>query len=116
MAASARSGLSCIKPTADAGPSRSMGVLDAIWHLLNLFAPAVGLGLIAASATKLLWRRELASVSWGRLVLWACAASTGALLAGLVLTGRDGRMLTYAAMVLGCAAALWWAGFVRRGR
>lgn len=116
MAARARRGLSCIKPAADAGPSRSMGVLDAIWHLLNLFAPAVGLGLIAASAAKLLWRRELASASWRRLVAWACGASAVALLAGLVLTGRDGRMGTYAAMVLGCAAALWWAGFVRRGR
>jgi hypothetical protein len=32
-------------------------------------------------------------------------------LAGLVISGRDGRMVTYAAMTLACALALWWAGF-----
>jgi hypothetical protein len=35
-------------------------------------------------------------------------------LIGLVVFERDGRMATYAGMVLACAAALWWAGF--RGR
>lgn len=88
-----------------------MGPLDALWHLLNLLLPAVGLGLIAASLAKLLWRTALAKVSWRRLAGWACAAAGLALLAGLVLTGRDGRMSTYAAMVLSSAGALWWAGF-----
>jgi hypothetical protein len=35
-------------------------------------------------------------------------------LAGLVLLGQDGRMATYAALVLGCAASLGWVGFFRR--
>lgn len=91
-----------------------MTPLDAFWHLLNLFAPAFGLGLIAAGLTKLLWRRALAGVPWITLALWASAAAALALLAGLVLSGRDGRMLTYAAMVCACAAALWWVGL--RGR
>ncbi|MBI5259675.1 MAG: hypothetical protein HY855_24445 [Burkholderiales bacterium] len=93
-----------------------MGFFDAVWHLLNLIAPAVGLGVIAATGAKLLWRRELAPVRWRRLVLWASAAGLSALLAGLVITGRDGRMATYAAMVVASAAALWWAGFASRGR
>jgi hypothetical protein len=88
-----------------------MGPIDALWHLLNLLWPAAGLGLIAASLAKLLWRRALARVAWRRLAGWASAAAGLALLAGLVLTGRDGRMATYAAMVLGSAAALWWVGF-----
>lgn len=92
-----------------------MGVLDAIWHLLNLVAPGIGLGLIAAGGAKLLWRRELAAVPWRRLAGWACIMSTAVLLGGLAVTGRDGRMGTYGAMVLGCAAALWWTGFRRRG-
>ena len=34
-----------------------------------------------------------------------------------VLTfGRDGRMFSYALMVLAAALALWWAGFVRPRR
>ena len=92
-----------------------MGPLDALIHLFNLIAPGLGLGLISAALAKLLWRRELSAVAWRRLAGWGAGASTVALLAGLVITGRDGRMVTYGAMVLACAAALWWSGFRRRG-
>jgi len=88
-----------------------MGPLDLLWHVLNLLAPALGLGAIAAALTKLLWRRELAAVRWSRLAAWGCVASLLALLGGLVINGRDGRMSTYLAMVLANALALWWAGF-----
>ncbi len=91
-----------------------MGPLDALWHLLNFLAPAFGLGVLAASAAKLLWRRELGPVPWRRLALWGSAASTLALIGGLVVSGRDGRMATYAAMVTACALALWRAGFGAR--
>ena len=94
-----------------------MGPLDLLWHVLNFFAPAVGMGLIAPSLAKLLWRRELAGVGWLRLsgaVVGACAA---VLVAGLVLFGHDGKMATYSAMVLACALTLGWVGFrpLRRG-
>ena len=88
-----------------------MDVLDGLWHLLNFWAPAVGVGALAAALSKLLWRHELAGVRWRRLALAGSLAAAVVLLAGLVLTGRDGRMLTYAAMVAACALALWWAGF-----
>ena len=88
-----------------------MGPTDLLWHLLNLLAPGVSLGLVAGAAAKLVWRRELAAVAYRRLAAWGAGASTAALLAGLVITGRDGRMATYAAMVAACAGALWWAGF-----
>ena len=88
-----------------------MGPLDALGHLANFFLPAVLLGLLAAAGAKLLWRRELAAVRWRRLAAGACLACAVVTLAGLVLTGRDGRMATYAAMVLACALTLWWLGF-----
>jgi hypothetical protein len=88
-----------------------MGPLDAAWHLLNFFAPALGVGLIATGLAKLLWRGELRQRSWRRLSLATAGASALVLVAGLVVFGRDGRMLTYAAMVLAAALALWWAGF-----
>ncbi len=93
-----------------------MGPLDAIVHLLGLFVPALITGLIAAGLAKLLWRRELARVPWLRLALWSCVAGSAALLGGLIFFGRDGRMLSYLAMVGASALALWWAGFgpVRR--
>lgn len=91
-----------------------MGPLDAAWHLLNLFAPAVGVGLVSASLAKLIWRRDLALVPWLRLATWAVITGALALIAGLVLFGQDGRMATYAGLVIASALALWWTGFVRR--
>jgi len=91
-----------------------MGVLDGLWHLLNFFAPAVGVGVVAAWLAKLLWWRELKSVSPWRMAAWAVAASSLALVAGLLWTGHDGKMSTYGAMVVVCALALWWAGWGKR--
>lgn len=91
-----------------------MGFTDVMWHVLNLLAPAAALGAIAAALCKLLWRRELGAVRWTRLAAWGSGAAAVALLGGLALGGRDGRMSTYTAMVLGCAAAMWWVGFRRR--
>ena len=91
-----------------------MGPLDALWHLLNFFAPAVGVALATALLAKLAWRRELAAVSWRQLALWAFGAGATALVGGLFVFGRDGKMATYAILVLATALALWWAGFLRR--
>ncbi|MDO8418950.1 MAG: hypothetical protein Q7S90_02845 [Rubrivivax sp.] len=88
-----------------------MGPLDALWHLTNLFVPALALGALAAALAKLLWRRDLAGVRWLRLAGPACAACALVTLAGLVLFGRDGKMATYGAMVAACAVTLWWWGF-----
>ena len=92
-----------------------MNPVDAFWHFANFFAPAVVTGFIAAGATKLLWRRELAGVGWGRLGGWASAAMAAVLTLGLVIFGHDGKMVTYAAMVVACALALWRVGFRNRG-
>ena len=88
-----------------------MGFLDALWHLLNLFAPALGLAAMATGMTKLLWWRRLRAVAWARLLGWSATAASAALLGGLVVLGADGRVVTYAAMVLATALALAWAGF-----
>jgi hypothetical protein len=88
-----------------------MGPLDALMHLGNLFLPGVALGALAAALAKLLWRRELAPVSFQRLAVPAALAAAAVTLAGLVVFGRDGKMATYAGMVLACALTLWWRGF-----
>jgi hypothetical protein len=93
-----------------------MGPLDAIWHLGNLFVPALMLGTISSALAKLLWRKDLRGVSFKRLAMPACAACAVVTLAGLVAFGRDGKMATYAAMVAACAITLWWRGFVRPAR
>ncbi len=48
---------------------------------------------------------------WRRLATVAAAAAAAVVLLGLVVFGRDGRMATYAGMVLATAGALWWRGF-----
>ena len=88
-----------------------MGLLDALWHLINLFAPALGLGLISALFAKLIWRRALASQRWQRLAFWAFGSASVAWLGGLFFFGRDGNMTSYAAMGSACALSLWWVGF-----
>ncbi|HEV7577112.1 MAG TPA: hypothetical protein VGO85_13810 [Caldimonas sp.] len=88
-----------------------MDAADAFWHLTNFFAPALFLGAFAAALTKAIWRRELGPGRGLRLWAWASGAAALASIAGLAIFGHDGRIATYAAMVVACAAALWWAGF-----
>ena len=92
-----------------------MGPLDALWHLLNLLAPALGVALIATIGAKLMWRRGLASVPFQELFSWSAGAGVLVLLAGLVVFERDGKMLTYAALVVSTALVLWWKGLRRLG-
>ncbi len=93
-----------------------MQLADAFWHIANFFAPALAVGLLAAAASKALWRHELASIGWLRLAAWAGAAMAVVSILGLVIFEHDGKMITYAAMLVACVAALWWAGFRRAGR
>jgi hypothetical protein len=93
----------------------SMGPIDALWHVLNFFGPAIGVGLIASGLCKLLWWRSLKAVPYRRLALSAIAAGALALIVGLIAFRReghmaDGRMATYALLCLATALALWWQG------
>jgi hypothetical protein len=91
-----------------------VGPIDAFWHLANFFMPALGVALIGSTACKLLWRRELVAVRWHRLAFCAALAGASALVAGLALFGRDGKMATYGMLVAATAFGLWWSGFARR--
>lgn len=91
-----------------------MNLLDLLNHLANLLLPGLVTGGIAAALTKLLWRRELAAVSFWRLAALAASAGMIISIAGLVAFGSDGRMLTYLFMVVGCALVLAWGGWARR--
>ena len=88
-----------------------MEPFDVVWHLLNFFAPAVGIGAIASAFAKLIWRGPLKPVGWPRLFAVSSGAAAAVLACGLVVFGHDGRIVTYAAMVLATALSLWWSGF-----
>ncbi|NIC40260.1 hypothetical protein [Aquabacterium sp. A08] len=91
-----------------------MGVWGFVLHLLNFVAPAVAVaGLLSAAVVGprglALWGPR--ARRWARV--WAVLAAVGVavLLAGLVLHGRDGKMSTYAALVLATGSvAAWWRG------
>ena len=91
-----------------------MTLATGFWHLVGFLAPALGLGLIAASLVWLLWRRAAAGVGWTRLAAVSVLACLLASFAALVLTGRDGTMAGHAGMVVTCAVAQWWT--LRRRR
>ena len=85
-----------------------MDPLNLFWHLANFVLPAVGVGALTAALCKLLWRRSLARTPWITLAWQASAAGLAVLVAGLVITGHDGRMITYAGLVVACAAVPWF--------
>jgi hypothetical protein len=84
-----------------------MGAVDALWHVLNFLAPAAFVGAFTAVGARLVWGRELRGRSWLQLLCWAAVPAALVALAGLVLTGRDGRMVTYGGMVAAAAIGLW---------
>ena len=84
-----------------------MDVSIALGHLMNFFAPAVGVGSIASACAKLIWRRKLKSSSLASLALLTFGAGALALVGGLLVFGRDGKMATYGALVLVSATLEW---------
>lgn len=85
-----------------------MGPLNAFNHLLNFVAPAATLALLLALAGRFMRRPRAAAALpwwWQAVVIFIVGVAT--LLAGLMLWGRDGKMLTYAALVLVCASSQW---------
>jgi hypothetical protein len=88
-----------------------MGPVDALWHLLGLFTMAAFTGVLSAALAKVLWRRELAAVRLPRLATLTVLAGCVVSAISLALTGRDGSMAGYGALVLANALTLWWRGF-----
>ncbi len=84
-----------------------MGPLDLFLHLLSFAAPAVAIASVVALAARILMPRRPASYPW-----WAQAAISsivGVLVlgAGLWHFGVDGKMVTYAALVLAVGSCQW---------
>ena len=84
-----------------------MGPLDVANHLLNFVAPAAAVALVLVLSSRLVGSRSASAMSvWLRgLILFAVGVAV--LAAGLVLWGRDGKMLTYALLVLATASCQW---------
>jgi hypothetical protein len=82
----------------------ALGLLD---HLLNFAAPALAVALLLALGARVLMQKVP-----GAPALWAQVAinfvvGVAVLLVGLVITGHDGRIGSYAALVIVCGTAQW---------
>jgi uncharacterized membrane protein len=84
-----------------------MGFFDTVWHAVGFMLPAVFMALFLP-CTKVIFKpkQPLAPVFiiQSAIIFIACLLT---LFAGLFIAGRDGRMLTYAAMVLVAATTQW---------
>ena len=83
-------------------------------HLLGFLLPAPCIALCTTLAAR--WRAPspLRPRRWLLQWLLSSAAGAAALFAGLWLGGQDGRIASYAALVLACATVSW-ALSLRRG-
>jgi hypothetical protein len=85
-----------------------MGVLAGLDHLVSFFLPALFLALLLAGAGRLAWGRgQPARRAWRHAAI-NFAVGAAVLAAGLALSGRDGAMATYAALVAAVATSQWW--------
>ncbi len=83
-------------------------------HLLNLVAPAAVVALLLLLLASFFGRfsgakRPVAQPIWARLAI-IFTVNLVVLVAGLVLFGNDGKMATYAALVLVAATCQWVLG------
>ncbi|MEX1165268.1 MAG: hypothetical protein WEK74_00065 [Hydrogenophaga sp.] len=77
-------------------------------HLLGLFLPALGVSAVLIAVPRL-WPKA-AKGRWSLKTELLTLLGSGALvlLLGLVIFGRDGKMLTYTALVLVMGTLAWW--------
>lgn len=83
-----------------------MGPFDVLLHLLGFAAPAFALAALLVLAGPLL-RRARPLVAWWVQLALNCAVGVAVLALGLWHFGVDGKMATYAALVLAVAATQW---------
>jgi hypothetical protein len=92
-----------------------MGPLDLIDHLLGFLAPALAVAVLVALAGRVLLPKRPGARSWWAHAAINFVAGTLLLAAGLWFFGRDGKIASYAGLVLACATAQWLWGRGWRG-
>jgi len=80
-------------------------------HLFNLVAPAAMIAVLLLALSRMLpdffKQKKAFSHGWWVPLAINFLVGAGVLVAGLVLLGRDGKMLTYLALVLAMAVSQW---------
>ena len=92
-----------------------MGPLDLFFHIASFLAPALAVAALVAGAARLLLPRRPDGRSWWAHVAINLVVGVGVSTAGLWYFGVDGKMATYAALVVAIASAQWVLGGAWRG-
>jgi len=87
-----------------------MGFLDQIIHLLNFLAPALAVGLVVALSARWFMPNRQPALGFIAQAAINFIAGSLALLLGLWLFGRDGKMVSYAALLVLVATSQWVGG------
>jgi hypothetical protein len=78
-------------------------------HILNFVAPAAVVALLVALGARAAMPAVARRGGWGASFAINFVAGLAALGAGLVAFGHDGKMATYAGLVLAVATSQWLA-------
>ena len=84
-----------------------MTPLSVLAHLAGFVAPALGVGLLLWAGLRIR-RKVRPGFSSARQLSMLWVAGTVVLLVGLVYFGRDGKIATYAALVVAQGTLAWW--------
>ena len=84
-----------------------MGIVDAVLHVINFMLPAAWVALLVTYIGRFFKQnRPLAGIFIARAAI-NFIVCLSVLVMGLIITGRDGKMLTYLAMVMASATVQW---------
>ena len=84
-----------------------MGPFELFNNLLNFVAPAVWLAVLVTLYARIFMGKRPAAQTFLAQIAVNFAVAAGALVLGLLLFGRDGKMLTYTGMALLGATSQW---------
>jgi hypothetical protein len=84
-----------------------MSVLALFNHALNFLAPAMWLALLLPVVSRMFRKNRPVALAIPTQAALIFALGVIVLVSGLVVFGRDGKMLTYLALVLATATGQW---------
>lgn len=92
-----------------------MGSSDLFFHLIGFAAPALAVALLVALAARAVMPGPAAARSWWFQFAINSIVGVLVLAAGLWHFGVDGKMATYAVLVVAVASCQWATTLRRRG-
>lgn len=84
-----------------------MGLLDALLHAVNFMLPAAFVALFVTYTGRFFKQNKSIAGKFTAQAAINFVVCFAVLLIGLILTGRDGKMLTYLVMIIASATVQW---------